>query len=412
MVRYLEPTGTPVELAVLGYDGACWDSPANLPRGQLTTAERMPSAELDPGSRPSPIRRGEDLDLESLTFTDPLTSRAMRGSQFLDRRLHTDALAVVQDGSLLFETYRDGMTPDDRHVVHSCTKTLTTMMVGIAVAERRLDLEAPVSTYVPELAALRAWEPVTLQHVLDMAVGIELDERYEDPASMYWRYAADVGWHERPGHVGAGALAFVVRELTRRVEPPGTRFAYASYLTNLLPVALANAYGRPALELYEERLYGRLGAERPALMNLDPTGLPIVEGHLNLTLRDFARWGHLLMDGRTTDGQQVLPVEWVAEAFRTDPARAQAFAAGGSAAAMPGCEYHNQTWVLEPGRAAAMLGIHGQFCWVDRETRTMVVGMASFPDQVHPQLTAGLRELWSTVRRELGAPDFRASTTS
>ena len=412
MVTYLEPTGTPVELAVLGYDGACWDKPANLPRGQLTTGERMPSAELEPGSDPTPIRRGEALDLESVTFTDPLTGRAMRGGQFLDRRLHTDALAVVQDGRLLFETYRNGMTPDDRHVVHSCTKTLTTMMVGIAVADGLLDLEAPVSAYVPALAALPAWEPVTLQHVLDMAVGIELDERYEDADSMYWRYAEDIGWYERPGRVGAGALAFVVRELTRRVEPPGTRFAYASYLTNLLPVALATAYGRPALELYEERIYRRLGAERPALVNLDPAGLPIVEGHLNLTLRDFARWGHLLLDGRTMDGEQVVPEQWTAETFRPDPGRAQAFARGGSADALPGCEYHNQTWVLEPGRAAAMLGIHGQFCWVDRETRTMVVGMASFPDQVHPQLTASMRELWTTVRRELDAPGPRRSTTS
>jgi CubicO group peptidase (beta-lactamase class C family) len=408
MVRYLEPTGTPVELAVLGYDGTCWDRPANLARGQLTTAERMPSAELDPGARPSPIPRGEAFDLESIVVTDPLTGRAMRGDQFLDRRLHTDALAVVQDGRLVFETYRNGMTPDDRHVVHSCTKTLTTMMVGIAVAERRLDLEAPVSDYVPELAALPAWEPVTLQHVLDMAVGLDLDERYEDAGSMYWRYAADVGWYERPGSAGAGALAFVVRELTRRVEPPGTRFAYASYLTNLLPVALANAYGRPALELYEERIYRRLGAEQPALVNLDPLGLPIVEGHLNLTLRDFVRWGHLLLDGgRTIDGEQVVPEEWVAEAFRPDPARARAFARGDSAVAFPGAEYHNQTWVLEPGRAAAMLGIHGQFCWVDRDTRTMVVGLASFPDEVHPQLTAGMTELWHTVRRELGAPGPR-----
>jgi CubicO group peptidase (beta-lactamase class C family) len=403
MVRYLDPTGTPDALTALGYDGTTWDAPANLPRGQLTTAERMPSAELDPGpGGPAPIPAGEAFDLESVDFTDPLTGRSMRGDQFLDRRLHTDALAVLRDGRLVYETYRDGMTPDDRHVVHSCTKTLTTMMVGIAVGDGLLDICSPVSAYVPELAELPAWDGVTLQHVLDMASGIDCDEHYELRDSMFGRYAEAVGYYTRPDVAGDGARAFLLRELVRRREEPGTRFNYASYLTNLLPMSLEQVYGRSSVELYEERIYARLGAERPALLNLDPTGLPIVEGQLNLTLRDFVRWGHLLLDcGRTLSGDQVVPQDWIAEAFRPDPQRAQAFRAGDYGDVMVGAEYHNQVWLLEPGRTASMLGIHGQFCWVEPETRTMVVGLASFPDQVHPQLSASMRELWRVVRREL-----------
>jgi hypothetical protein len=48
-----------------------------------------------------------------------------------------------------------------------------------------------------------------------------------------------------------------------------------------------------------------------------------------------------------------------------------------------------------------MLGIHGQFCWVDRETRTMIVGFSSYPVQTHPLLSATQRELWSVVRGAL-----------
>ena len=42
MVEHVDATGTPAELAALGYDGTTWDRPWNLPRGQLTTLERMP----------------------------------------------------------------------------------------------------------------------------------------------------------------------------------------------------------------------------------------------------------------------------------------------------------------------------------------------------------------------------------
>lgn len=398
----LPPSGTPPELARLGYDGSTWDQPQHLARGQLTTGERMPSVELDPGGAPVPFPIGEQLDVAGLSFTDPLTGRRLRGDQLLDRRLFTDGLAVVHDGRLVFETYRNGMTETDRHVAHSCSKTLTTMMVGLAIEEGRLDRSRPIGHYVPELAALPAWRPVTLEHVLDMATGIDFDEHYEDRDSMYWRYAYEVGYYPSPAAASGTTLGFLTRELTRAAEPPGLRFHYGSYLTNLLPIALAHVYGMPALELYEDRIYRHLGAERPALVNVDSAGNPIVEGQVNLTLRDFARWGHLLADsGRSLAGTQVVPEAWVDDTYAHSPARAAAFASGEDGESMPGAEYHNQTWLLEPGRVVSMLGIHGQFCWVDRTTRTMIVGFSSYPVQTHDLLSATQSELWSTVRDAL-----------
>ena len=402
MVTHLPPTGTPQALSEIEYDGRTWDRPWNLPRGQLTTAERMPSVELDPHGPAQPIPQGSALDVGGLSFTDPLTGRAMGGDQFLDRRLYTDALAVVQDGRLVYETYRNGMTESDRHVAHSCSKTLTTMMVGIAVEEGKLDVSRPIGEAVPELAEVAAWDPVTLQHVLDMATGIDLEEHYEHPDSMYWRYADAVGYYEGPADRQVGVLAFAQTELTRAAEPPGLTFNYGSYLTNLLPIAVAHAYGVPAVDLYEDRIYRHLGAERPALVNVDSAERPIVEGQVNLTLRDFVRWGYLLADeGRSLGGDQVIPARWVDETYAPSAERAAAFARGESAEALPGAEYHNQTWVLEPGRVVSMLGIHGQFCWVDRRTHTMIVGFSSYPVQTHALLGATLAELWTTIRGAL-----------
>jgi CubicO group peptidase (beta-lactamase class C family) len=404
MVTFLPPTGTPGDLSALGYDDPTGDRPPNRARGQVTTGERMPSVELATGAAPVAWRPGSPVEVGALTFADPLTGRAMTGDQFLDRRLYTDGLAVVQDGLLVYETYRNGMTDTDRHVAHSCSKTLTTMMVGIAVEEGLLDRSRPIRDYIPELARLSAWDAVTVEHVLDMATGLDLEEHYEDPASMYWRYAEAVGYYGGPSEGRPGTLGFAVAELTRSVEPPGLRFDYASYLTNLLPIALTNVYGVPALELYEDRIYRHLGAEQPALVNVDAAGNPIVEGQVNLTLRDFARWGHLLVnEGRTLTGDQVVPEAWVDDTFAPSAARAAAFARGADGESMPGAEYHNQTWVLEPGRVVAMLGIHGQFCWVDRQSHTMIVGFSSYPVQTHALLSAALGELWSTVRAAVGA---------
>ena len=365
----------------------------------------MPTAELAPGGEVAWVPDGPALDLTKLTFVDALTGRDMPGSQFLDRRLYTDALLVVHRGQLVFETYRNGMTALDRHINQSTTKTLTTMLAGIAVADGVLDLSSPMGALIPELAAIPAWDAITLQHVLDMSAGLDIEEHYEDPASMYWRYADAVGYYETPVERQIGALGFVQAELTRAVEPPGSRFNYASCLTNLIPMAIENAYGVPALRLLEERIYQRIGADHSALLNLDAQGRPIVEGQLNLTLRDFTRWSiPFLREGRSLTGERVVPAAWVEETFRRSDERRQAYVMTypEEDLAFPDAQYHNQTWVLDPERRImAMLGIHGQFSYVDLSSDLLIVGYGSFPTQTHNVLDSAQTQLWAKVTAEL-----------
>jgi CubicO group peptidase (beta-lactamase class C family) len=215
---------------------------------------------------------------------------------------------------------------------------------------------------------------------------------------MYWRYADAVGYFTVPVERQIGALEFVRRELVAVAAAPGSRFNYASYLTNLLPVVLEREYGVPAVDLYEQRLYAHVGAEHRALVNLDAAGSPITEGQVNLTLRDFARWAFpMINSGKGFGGAQVVPDSWVRETYSGDPARQAAFARGEYGTEMSGAEYHNQAWVLEPERVVAMLGIHGQFAYLDRANDLMVVGLSSFPDQANALLTATLTQLWSQI---------------
>jgi CubicO group peptidase (beta-lactamase class C family) len=400
MVQRVDPTGTPADLAAIGYDGRTWDRPWNLPRGQITTLERMPSVWLETGGDAVELPHGEELELALGTGTDPLTGRAMSLVELLDRRLCNDGLLVVHEGRVVHESYRDGFRDDDHHVVHSCSKTLTTMMIGWAVAEGRLSTEQPMQELVTELASIPAWDGVTLQHVLDMAAGLDTEEHYENADSMYWRYADAVGYYTGSIERQIGALEFVRRELVTRLDEPGSRFNYASYLTNLLPVVLEREYAVPAVDLYESRLYAHVGAEHRALVNVDATGAPITEGQVNLTLRDFTRWAYPMINGgKGFGGSQVVPEAWVEETFRGDPDRSAAFARGEYGEEMPGAEYHNQTWVLEPERVVAMLGIHGQFAHVDREKDLLIVGLSSFPDQANSLMTATLDEVWSSIGR-------------
>ncbi len=401
VVHMLQPKGSTVDKD-FGYSDATWDRPAFLSVGQTTATSRMPTAVLEPGDLRLSLPLGDPLDVKGMAFHDVLFDRPMSADDFLNRRLFNDGLLVLHRGAVRHESYRNGFTADDHHLCHSVTKTLTTMMVGIAIDEGFLDVAMPIVTYVPELRELPAWESVTLQHVLDMAAGISSDEHYHKPDSMYWRYAYGVGYYgsdpSHPSH-NLGALGFILRELTTTEAPPGFRFNYASYLTNLLPLALQNVYQRPAVELYEEYLFNHIGAEAPCLLNVDAYGCPIVEGQISLTLRDLARWAGLYANGgRSLAGEQVVPNEWIEETITSSPARLAAFARGDSAKDFPGGQYHNKTWVLDADRRRfAMLGIHGQFAYFDLPAELMIVGFGSFPEQVAPLMGNSLHQLWTAL---------------
>lgn len=395
------PTGTPSFARAVGFDERTWDRPWNIARGHVTMAERMPTATLVAGETHA-WTDGPRLELESLVAGDALFDGELPFERFLDQRLMNDGLLVVHNGRMIAERYSNGLEPMTHHVVHSCSKTLTAMLIGWAVDAGHLRTQTPVTDLVVELAASPAWKGVTLQHLLDMSAGLESEEHYENPHSMYWRYADAVGYYGSRGDE-IGVLAFVERELNRRACEPGSVFNYASYLSNLIPIMIERASGADYLSLLHQHIFSRIGAESCAQINVDVFDRPIVEGQVNLTLRDFARWSHLLAnEGRNLVGEQVIPSWWVDEAFTSSPERRSAFERSEYSAMFPVAEYHNQSWLLDPAQHhLVMLGIHGQFAYVDRDRQLMIVGMSSFPDQANGLFATYLKETWSTITRAI-----------
>lgn len=400
-MRFQEPTGSPAELAELGYSDQTWDKSWNQARGQITSGERMPSYVFEPTTPAHPLTYDPTLDVSQVKIMDPLSQGPLEFEDFLNRRVHSDALLISHRGKVVYENYFNGMKESDQHLCHSCTKTLTTMHIGIAVADGLLDPQRKVWEFVPELKEIPAWADVSVQHLLDMATGIHTEEHYEFPDSMYYTYARGVGYWGPETNLGT--LKFVEENLTLTECAPGTVFNYASYNTNLFPLILESVYGVPAAQLYEENLYQRTGPEFPALLNTDAFRRPIVEGHLNLSLRDFYRWGHMLAnEGKNLQGEQVIPQAWVEECFRTDPALTEAFSRSEYAELFPVGSYHNQLWRpdVEQG-IVVMLGIYGQFYYIDRMNEIEIVGFSSYPELTSPLMALQLQELWRAVSAAL-----------
>ena len=107
---------------------------------------------------------------------------------------YVDGLAVLHEGALVLEAYRNEMQPETLHLSQSVGKSVLGLLVGIL----RLDPASPVVEYVPEVAG-SGYAGATVQHLLDMTAAIDFVEDY----ATFWRYDVACAWH--PPHPEASA---------------------------------------------------------------------------------------------------------------------------------------------------------------------------------------------------------------
>ena len=272
-------------------------------------------------------------------------------------------LMVIKDGEILFEGYQYDRTPAHRFVSHSMAKSITSLALGFAVEEGKIQsLDDKASKYVKNLAGY-AYGETSIRNLLRMASGVKFTEDYSggDDLARFIAIRAEKG------------LVAALQAFNQREAPEGTRFHYATSETYLLGLIVSSATGRPLADYVAEKIWKPMGAEVDAAWIVDPQGYEYAGSSFNAVLRDYGRLGMLLAADGMVNGVQVLPKEYLMEA--TDWHRhPEAFHPGKATSRMG---YGYQFWLM-PGakRRFGLMGIRGQFIYVDPESRLVLVQTA------------------------------------
>jgi CubicO group peptidase (beta-lactamase class C family) len=220
---------------------------------------------------------------------------------------NVSGLMVLKDGKVVLERYAMGRRPSDRWTSFSVAKSVTSTLVGAAIADGKIaSLEAPVTDYIPELKG-SGYDGVTVRQLLMMSSGVKWNEDYEDPASDVARAGA------QPPEPGVNPIVSYMRHLPR-ANPPGTLFHYNTGETDLVGVLVSNAVGNSLAEYASEKIWRPYGMEQDAIWVVDGAGHERGGCCISMTLRDYARVGQFILDGGQAGGRQVLPAGWTAEA--------------------------------------------------------------------------------------------------
>jgi len=311
-----------------------------------------------PAAAPRPLPAGEPLVPETAGPGSLAAFHAATAST---------SLVVLVDGVLVHEWYAEGLGPGDLFLGASATKSLLAHLVGTAVRSGALGLDDVVAGHVPELAG-SGYARVPLRALLTMTSGVDRVEDHRDPAGP------------ATALLGAFATAGSSRTLLARVDvrsAPGTRFEYSTADSQVLDWARERATGQPFPAACAQ-LWAALGAGAAAAVAVDGDGVALAGGGLAATARDWARIGVLQADGTAPDGQRLLGAAWVDAASRPSLPFLRPGRLPDTLSAHVGFGHH--WWPLDDaGHRVAADGSRGQFVYVDRPRRVVVVKTSAWP---------------------------------
>ncbi|HEY5672029.1 MAG TPA: serine hydrolase [Anaerolineales bacterium] len=268
----------------------------------------------------------------------------------LERGYEIDSVSIIRNGYLVADVSVYPFRPNTKHVIHSCTKSIVSILIGIAIEQGYIEgVQQPILSFFPgkTVANLDARkEAMTLEHVLSMATGLNCRDSY------LYRWQGLNQMRESDDWV-----QFMLD--LPMVDDPGTRFEYCNGASYLLSAIIKETTGVSALEFAQEHLFGPLGIS-DVVWPYSPQEVNIGWGEIRMLPLDMAKIGILYLNGGRWEGKHIVSTTWVEESTREHI----------SATLEDGYGY--QWWVDDSGIFMA-LGYAGQFIFVIPDKEMVVV---------------------------------------
>lgn len=230
------------------------------------------------------------LTISGFVFPQNNFSEIRENAEDIDGLL---SLIIVQNDSIKFEQYFNGNYSDSLNNVQSVTKSVVSLLVGVALRQKLIDsLNQPIKKFIPE--ANNSFSVITVENILMMTSGIEWDENLD---FLPWIKAGD-------------KIGYVLNKITD--NPPGKIFEYNTGATNLLTTVIQRASGKSLKKFAMENLFDQL-----EITEFDWPGDEM--GNLNsgtglkLSPASLAKIAKLILNDGSIDNKSIADSSFIAE---------------------------------------------------------------------------------------------------
>lgn len=208
------------------------------------------------------------------------------------------SLVVCRDGVIVAEEYFNGYSCDSIKTVMSVTKTVTSMLAGIALDKGYIeDINDPISKYLEGIVTFpdETKANIKIEYLLKMAFGHSWNGT--KPESLYSDFAST------PDH-----LQYIID--LPLVTTPGTVFNYSDGASFLLSVIITEATGINTLDFAVTNFFAPLGITN-FVWSKDDRGYPNGASSLSISPRDMVKIGNLILNKGRYNETQIVPESWI-----------------------------------------------------------------------------------------------------
>ena len=338
------------------------------------TPDLMPShAIVAAPSTFAPWQKGTAETIGNVTYRD----KKISFEQFLDTT-HTNAFLVIRDGKITHEYYRDQAYAKTRLPSYSVGKAMTSLVVGQLIDQGKISESDTFVKYFPEYKTGGSFDKITIQQLLDMQSGVGVSDNYPSGPS---------GWGVAIAQMYASTdIPWFLKHNRKMDFEPGKDAIYRSVDPQMMGMIIQKVTGQSVSDYFTSHIWQKMGADFDATWNVDKVG-----GYektfccFNAVARDYARIGQLVLDKgvvpETKD--QVISASWMKRI--TSPVTRLDYEWG----------YGAYFWHPYQG-VSLMLGLHGQFVYIDIPNNTVIVKLSDEPtdtDNLSPYVAAVLKQI-------------------
>jgi len=272
-----------------------------------------------------------------------------------------ESLLIMKDHKLVLEEYFYGYDRTKLHNIHSCTKSVTSLLMGNVLERQKIsDIDQPLFNFFPQYESQKTAEngQITLKHVLTMTAGFQEEEGPQ-------------------AHEPKDKLQYI---LSLPLESkPGETFRYSNDCSNLLGGIIYSLTGKHADVYAEEKLFGPMGISSYYWQS--ENGVPHCHSDLHMLPRDMAKIGLLVLNDGKWLTEQIVSKGWIYESTKPHVPESKFFDYG----------YHwwfrsksNEPWWEKPDTRIReeydkiiAFGYGGQYIMIIRDLKMVVVTTAS-----------------------------------
>ncbi len=281
-------------------------------------------------------------------------------------------ICVWKDGKEIFSEERNGYKKTDCTHIMSATKSIVSLLVGIAIDRKMLrSTEEKVISFFPDYTVKRGEKTiydVTIRHLLTMRAP------YKGKGDPWTKVCSSENWTFSSLDYLGGRKG-ITDEFDYRTVCLHILSGILYRATGMKTVDFANQYLFSPLGIAEHRNYYAKSAEEHKRFTIskapkdniwfaDPEGLGTPGYGLCMSAADMAKIGQLCLNNGIWEGKRIISEEWISAMTRPRPVESSNFR---------GMQYGYLWWIIHPEKNIyAAIGNSGNVIYVNPGENTVV----------------------------------------